>query len=301
MKKATNEDIIYAYRTYGNVWLAAKHLGMCGQSVWERLKRIGVELYSQKWTPEETAELTALAPECTVGEIARRLGRSYAGTACKISELQLGVRYGNQVRTSIKRGSGMTKANTAAYLKQLSSFGGSIRQFCVQHGLTVEILVQGIQRHHKDGWDLYVSEHSELEFRPCEYCTKPFLPMNSKQLTCSRRCGSHRRSDKKYFGGKRRQAVGMEEGICQLCEKERLRLAAHHIIGKENDPDNDLMIALCPGCHQLVGSLGGRADVTRVEMWENLIALAVARKMGSSKPIGYHVTVEIEALNESDL
>jgi hypothetical protein len=92
----------------------------------------------------------------------------------------------------------------------------------------------------------------------------------------------------------------MTEGVCQLCEKERPRLAAHHVYGKENDPDNEVMIALCPGCHGLVGHLGVRKDCTVPAFWENLIALAMLRKTGTSKPQGFHVWVEIEELSGED-
>jgi len=195
----------------------------------------------------------------------------------------------------------MTKAATSTYLKELTAFGGSIRQFCVQRGLSIELLVIGIQSHHPEGWNQYVRSHSDLDFKSCQYCSREFLPMNSRQKTCSRKCGSHLRSDYKYFGGKRRHAVGLEEGICQLCEKEKSNLAAHHVYGKENDPENDYMVALCPGCHQIVGSLGGRSDVTSPEMWENLIALAVTRKLGHRRPLGFHVCVEIDELSQSDI
>ena len=42
MKKATDEEIIAAYGETNNVWKAAEILGMCGQSVHERLKRLKI-------------------------------------------------------------------------------------------------------------------------------------------------------------------------------------------------------------------------------------------------------------------
>lgn len=299
--KATNEQIVLAYQQYGSIWKAARSLGIGGQSLWERLKRIGYQMASSSWGEEEIMELTALAPQCTIGEIARRLGRPYAGVAAKISELGIGVRYGNSTRYSIKRGSGMTKAATALYLRDLMVFGGSLRQFCVQRGLAVELLARGVQAHHPDGWKEYIRCHSGLQVKRCPQCGQEFIPMNARQLTCSRRCGSLRRSDIKYFGGRRNNAIGLEEGICQLCEKEKARLAAHHVYGKENDQENEFLIALCPGCHGLVGNLGVRSDVTSVAFWENLIALALSRKYGSRKPSGFHVCVDIDELTEQDV
>jgi len=61
-----------------------------------------------------------------------------------------------------------------------------------------------------------------------------------------------------------------------------------------------VLIALCPGCHSLVGTLGVRTDSASQDFWENLIGLALARKHGKRKPMGFHVWVEIEELTESD-
>src|SRR2546428_11763493 len=135
-QKFTNEQIIAAYNQTGSVWRAAKQLGLCGQSVWERLKRLGHPLSFSPWSEDELAELCALAPACTIGEIARRLARSYGSVATKISELGIGVRFGNRIRT--KRGTGLTKSVVARYLKDLNNWGGSAQQFCRQRGLDIE-------------------------------------------------------------------------------------------------------------------------------------------------------------------
>lgn len=297
----TNEQIVSAYKETGSVWKAAKLLGACGQSVWERLKKLDYTLPGQAWKEEELDELRSLAPQCTIGEICRRLGRPYSGVATKISSLGLGVRYGNRIRTKLKRGSGLTKSSMEKYLKELSLWGGSLRQFCVQRGLEIEQFVKAFQKYKPELWNVYVNSHSDLEMKQCPQCGIGFVPMNAKQFTCSRRCSTTNRIDKKYFGGRRSLAVGMQEGVCQLCERERGKLAAHHVFGKENDPDNEVMVALCPGCHSLVGSLGVRSDCQVPSFWENLIALVLARKNGHRKPAGFHVTVDIEELTASEL
>ena len=66
-KKFSNEEIIRAYKETGSVWKAAKLLGACGQSVWERLKRLNYTLPGEAWAQEEIKELVALAPQCTIG------------------------------------------------------------------------------------------------------------------------------------------------------------------------------------------------------------------------------------------
>ncbi len=42
-KKATDEQVKNSYKKHGSVWKAADELGMCGQSIQERLKRLGVK------------------------------------------------------------------------------------------------------------------------------------------------------------------------------------------------------------------------------------------------------------------
>lgn len=52
-KKATDEQIVEAYQRTGSVWKAGEELGMCGQSVHERLKKLGVDTSSNLFTKED--------------------------------------------------------------------------------------------------------------------------------------------------------------------------------------------------------------------------------------------------------
>jgi len=296
----TNEQILEAYKQTGNIWKAAKILGCCGQSVWERLKRLGYPLSQKRWTEEEIDEVRSLASVCTLSEIARRLGRTYGTVATKICELGIGTRFGNRAKIKIPRGAGFSKLNTAKLRKELESFQGNFRSFAIQRGLDMDMLARALQEYEGDFWNNYVKAHSNLAEKICPQCSRSFVPFNKKQMTCNRRCATLRRNDLKYFDGKRSNAVGMLEGICQLCEREKKSLSAHHVFGKANDKDNDYMVALCTGCHQVVGHLGGRSDVESEHFWENLISLVLARKLGSAHPPGFHVLVEIEQLTEEE-
>lgn len=42
-KKVEDSILIESYKRLNNVWLVAKEFNMCGQSVWERLKKLGIE------------------------------------------------------------------------------------------------------------------------------------------------------------------------------------------------------------------------------------------------------------------
>lgn len=299
--RMTNEQLVDAYRSTGSVWKAAKALGVTGQSVWERLRAIGHPLASSAWTDDELAELRALAGTCPIGEVARRLGRTYAGVASKVSELGISGRSPRAVK--LPRGAGYDKATTTKRMAELRAFAGGLRAFCRARGLDIEGVVHAFQRHCPDEWLAYSKERTDIGGAICGYCGRIYYPMNARQKNCSRRCSSEERVDREYFGGKRRQAVGIADKTCQLCERKcESKLAAHHVLGKDNDPDNNVMVALCNGCHQAVTLLGARAFADTEKGWQNFIGLVVARRRGADKDYkGTYIEVEIEDLTEADL
>jgi hypothetical protein len=303
--KATNSQIVAAYRETGSVWAAGKLLGMAGQTIHERLRSIGHPMVSQKWTSEELAELGAIAGDCTIGEIANRLGRPYAGVAAKISRLGLGVRYGN--RRQRRAPSGYDKKRVRKLIDRLERSSLSLRRFCRKNSLDLETFIAAMQRVDPRYWDNYTKRVSDLSPKVCGNCQKQFYPLTKKARSCSRRCADHARRDKAYFGGKRNTAIGLREGICQLCMETKSVLAAHHLLGKQNDPENDYLIALCNGCHHLVSILSGRNFIDHEQGWENLINLALARRLADRNRqnktdfMGTHVAVDIEWLTQGEL
>lgn len=302
--KATNEQIIAAYKDTGSVWAAAKRLGMVGQSVWERLRILDYAMPKMKWTTEEVAELRRLAGRCTLGEIASRLGRPYMGIACKISELQLGSRYGN--RQQRKRRRGYPAAKIRKLMIALEVYEGSTKQFCREHSIDLEYFIGRIQALDMPFWDNYTRRRSDLTPKICPYCRTTYYPLTKKQKSCSRRCGTQQRTDLAYFGGRRRETIGLAEGVCQLCMEKKDKLSSHHMLGKQNDPDNEFLIALCAGCHHLVGMLSSRKFAEDPQGWENLINLVLGRRLADknqrdeTKFIGSHTCVDIEWLTPED-
>jgi hypothetical protein len=299
----SNEELIEAYKSTGSVWQAAKKLGLAGQTVHERLQSIGYQLATRHWTPEEEAELEALAGEMTITQIASRLGRPYNGIAMKISRLGLGVRYGNNQPKKPKRLTLYSKQNLLKYIKEIDEQNTKLTKYSKSNGLEVEQLTQSLQAHHAEWWQEYAQTHAVKPLTNCPYCEQDFWPQSGKQIYCSRKCGSDARTDHSYFGGKRRSTIGLAERVCQLCARKDVKgLSSHHMIGKENDPNNEMLIALCPGCHNLVTLLGGRAFLGTTEVWEGLIQLALIRKHGANKDfIGVSVSVDIDYLTAEDV
>lgn len=302
MKKATNEQVITAYQQTGSAWKAAKLLGMCGQSVWERLKRLGVAMPGTTWSDDEKREAVDLAKGgCTLGEIANRLGRPYSGVAGMLSDLGVRVRVRRQRRTSRKALA--TPWNAMNWMLQLQAASVPISQFCRTHGLDIDTVVATLQQHQSAFWEQYVRAHAVAPPRECAYCHTPFYPLSHKQAACSRRCQAHHRVNHRYFGGNRQNAVGLADGICQLCRRPSQSLHVHHEIGKQHDPGNEHLIALCSGCHQLVERLANLSVVENEGFWERLILLANTRRFGMwpEEQLGLGVTVDIDLLTDEDI
>lgn len=297
--KASTEQIVAAYRETGSVWKAGLALGMAGQSIHERLAAIGYPLRGRNWTREELDELRRLAGNMPIGEIAERLGRPYAGIACKLS--RLGITARRPGRKAPPRGSGYDKQSAARYMRDLERNDQSLRQFCIERGLSIDSVVYTLELHHPERWQAWRRTRSDLQDRECDYCRRPFTPMTKKQTFCSRKCQGDKKRDDTYFNGNRRNTIGLAEATCQLCGRENVKgLSSHHVFGKENDPDGEVLIALCPGCHQLVGRLAGRRFLRDERGWEALISLAFFRANGTEHA-GVHVCVDIDPLTEDDI
>lgn len=280
-QRVTNEEIINAYKATGSVWKAAKLLGVGGQTVHKRLARLGYPLAVSRWSEEELEELRELLTErISLTEISDRLGRTYASVALKASRLNLPREYAPR-RRKLPRASGYDKATTKKRLHELLASGMPFTKFCRSSGYAVEQQARAIEKHFPNEWREYVESRSDLPQKTCEYCSDRFVPSSGKQRFCTRKCADQKRVDDSYFGGKRRQTIGLAERECQICLKTVERgLSSHHMLGKENDPDNTALIALCAGCHDLVTRLGARPWVNDMERLEALISLAWIRQNG---------------------
>lgn len=298
----TNQEIIEAYQQTGSVWRAGKLLGLSGQTVHEKLKAIGYPLANREWAEEEINELKSLAKEMTIAQIANRLGRPYNGVAIKISRLGLGERFGNKQKKKIPRTGEYTKAKIEQYLKELDDSGQKVTAFSRAMGLSTESLVRAIQRFEPTWYEKYCEEKAVKPKTQCPYCETEFWPLSHKQIYCERECANKARVDNSYFGGRRRETIGLAEGVCQLCGNHTPRgLSSHHIKGKENDPNNDHLIALCSGCHQIVTIVAGRRFAATEEAWEVLMQLVIMRKNGHDPDFrGVYTTVSIDIVTKDN-
>lgn len=301
--RVSNEEIIAAYQETGSVWKAGKKVGLAGQTVHERLQLIGYKLASSAWTEEELAELELLAKSMTIAQIANKLGRPYNGVAIKISRLGLGDRFGNKgSKKPIPRNGLYVKEKIDEYITQIDSEGLSISKFATIHNLEKENLANAFQRHRMEWFIEYAKKHGVGVEAKCEYCESSYWPLSKRQRFCNRKCANHSRTDQSYFGGNRRNTIGFEEKQCQLCGAINPKaLSSHHMIGKENDPENKYLIALCSGCHHIVTIVAGRKFAATPEAWEVLIQLVLIRKHGHKPDMkGVYCSVEIEFMNDEN-
>jgi len=298
----TNEQIIEAYKKTGSVWKAGKEVGLSGQTVHERLRSIGYKLAASKWTEEELQELEKLANQMTIAQIANRLGRPYNGVAMKLSRLGFGDRFGNKQKKKIPRTGQYTKPKITEYIEEIDTREVKVTKFAKENSLATENLVAAIQRLYPDWYESYAKKWAVKPETNCPYCEREFYPMSHKQIYCSRKCGNDSRIDESYFGGNRRQTIGLSEGICQMCgTKNPKGLSSHHMLGKENDPENAHLIALCQGCHHIVTIVAGRRFAATEEAWEVLIQLVLIRKNGHNKNFkGVFTAVEIDLITEEN-
>lgn len=300
----TSQEIIDAYKETGSVWKAGKKLGIPGQTVHSRLKALNYQLAQSRWTAEELSELKELAHHYTIAEIASKLGRPYNGVALKLSRLGMVRRIGGTNRIQkLPRKTTWNLASVKGYIAEISDMGITVNKYSKLKNLPLEMLVRSIQTHQPEWWEQYAAKNAKKPKTQCPYCKSDFWPMSGKQMYCNRKCAAEARVDNGYFGGRRRETIGLAEGICQLCSRQNVKgLSSHHMIGKENDPENEYLIALCPGCHQIVTILGGRNFAGTPEVWESLIQLAMIRKMGHQKEMGaVFCSVEIEIIPKSKL
>jgi 5-methylcytosine-specific restriction endonuclease McrA len=298
----TNQEIIDAYTSTGSVWRAGKVLGMAGQTVHEKLKALGHKLPNSKWSSEELAELKKLSNQMTIAQIANRLGRPYNGVAIKISRLGIGERYGNNQKKKIPRTGEYVKVKITKYIAEIDKEDLKLTKFSKMNSLNVDSLVYAIQKFYPEWHEAYSERNAYSAKSPCPYCEVEFWPQNARQIYCTRHCANQARVDRDYFGGRRRETIGLLEGVCQLCgAKNPKGLSSHHMLGKENDPDNRYLIALCQGCHQIVTIVAGRRFVATPEAWEVLMQLVIIRKNGANPDfVGVYTTAEIDIITKQN-
>jgi len=282
-KRATDDQVVSAYRETGSVWKAAKLLGLAGQTVQERLARLDVPIAHARWTDDEDQELQLLFadPHMTVADVAKRLNRTSASVSCRAGELGI-KKIVAPKHKRVPRGKGYDKQSLMKHVRAIESFDGSLTKYCRSNGLNVENFAIAVQKSFPDWWNNYVISHSDLEQINCNYCNDPFYPNNKRQRFCSRKCSSDSRRDRDYFGGNRRSGEGVLERICQICLKNigNGKVHVHHVYGKSRDPSNEHLAALCSRCHMALEQICTNPSSDSSLMWVNMMKFVWLKRDG---------------------
>jgi hypothetical protein len=231
------------------------------------------------WSSSELAALTArLVERVPLAQVARELDRPYADVAKQASSIPIEPL--PRVR-KIPRGAGYDKASLRKHVVALWRGKLTVAQYARANGLRPEPFIAAFQLHYPEAWRDYIAARGSPHPRVCGYCEDSFYPVNGNQQFCSKKCVQDRAVDDEYFAGNRKNTVGLRSGKCQLCGAEpRKGLASHHALGKDRDPDGRLLVALCAGCHDLVGTLARRKLADDPVAWEALIMLVLLQRHG---------------------
>lgn len=125
-------------------------------------------------------------------------------------------------------------------------------------------------------------EDPKLITETCVECQECYWPARKGSRFCSSLCGSRSRMDAEYFGGNRKNTVGLADSVCQLCERTvSTGLSSHHIYGKGNDEGNEFLLALCKGCHAIVSELALKKWCGSTPQLERLLWLAYTQRNGA--------------------
>lgn len=276
--------IVETYQLTGSVWKAGKSLGMTGQAVHRTLKRLDIPTdgHGRPWTHEDDGELGRLLNTgLTYLEIGQRLSRPFRSVSIRAGELGVTPRR-VQRKQKIPRGVGYDKKSLKAHWGAFLDSGMTLNKYVKSVSLQLETFTQAMQRQHLADWQKYVEEKfKDVPRRQCPECLQEFPPVSARQVFCTRVCSVRHNADKGYFGGRRKETIGLEEGICQLCGNKPLKgISSHHVYGKENDHDNDHLIALCQGCHHILTFLSRKTWCTDARKLEALISFCYMRVNG---------------------
>jgi hypothetical protein len=196
----------------------------------------------------------------------------------------------------IPRGKGYDKAATLKHWKTVCKSGAFVPAYVKEHGLHLDTFMLAVMTYCP-----HLVHPSQFPYNQvCEYCKEVYWPSRKGTQYCSKKCGNDASTDRNYFGGKRQTTVGLAEGVCRLCGRSVQKgLSSHHLYGKNNDPGNDHLLALCRGCHAIVSDLALKTWCDDPRALERLIVLAVSQRQGAELEKGnWQVAVSVGVWSE---
>lgn len=196
-RKATDEEIVAAYKETGNIWKAAKLLGMGGQTIQERLVRIGVARSNRPFTEDEEdrlrREYLLFRDTGNLAALAQSMGRHKTHICTQARRLGL---------TDQKRGKFwfgkwkyMSEEAARALFEKFRARSMTMGQFCLKYGLDDLGFSRTMQRFFPDEWDAVIESKAPRDTmyrygRAFEYRTRDHLKSLGFFVMRSPRSGS---------------------------------------------------------------------------------------------------------------
>jgi len=158
-QKATDEELISAYDKEKSVWKVAKQFGMCGQSVHERLAKVGVIEHINLWTSDNDEFLKRYYLEYRdVGKLeslAGHMGRT-KHFICRQAK-RLGLTNMSHPRPYISTWKYKPREVAEAIWEKFKNSRGTLTQFCAKNKYDQLGFSKCMKNHFADEWD-YVIE-----------------------------------------------------------------------------------------------------------------------------------------------
>ena len=160
--KASNEELIAAYAESGNVWRVAERFGMCGQSVHERLTKLGA---MRKWqfTDEERSrimrEYADYRRAWKVAEMAKEMGRTVSSLSKIAREYGLTT---HRYPKHYAKWKYMSEDSTRALLDQFKRSPLLLYQWCQKNKISGEGFSETCRKFFPDEWDHVIESKTPL-------------------------------------------------------------------------------------------------------------------------------------------
>lgn len=153
--KATDRELVAAYKRTKSVHKAGKLLGMYGQTVHDRLRKLGVCFRNHRWTPREEQILleqyTRYRDAGTLSDLAKKLGRTRQLLCRKARQLGLTHVQGPKLWNRVWKGLPQLEAIKIFERFKRSPLG--VGQFCTKYGYDDLGFSRCMQSHFPDEWE----------------------------------------------------------------------------------------------------------------------------------------------------
>lgn len=153
--KATDAQIIKAYKETGNIWKTGKKLNMCGQSIHERLKKLQINMNNPHFTEEEYEILMRryilYRDSGNLKELSKKMGRTKQ-FLCRKAKL-IGLTDPTHKKLYGGKWKYMEEDEAGILFEMFKKSRLGLNQFCEKHKLGKNGFYSAMKTHFADEWD----------------------------------------------------------------------------------------------------------------------------------------------------